>query len=116
MRNQEIIMPRSRIQILRLFLLYATVSCIVAGLWTYYAKTEIAKNEFASITAIAEGRAPTPFVSRRLAVDSARVIAASVPASAWTHITHFIESHGRLHRVLTDRLNWKPRNFPLLIS
>jgi hypothetical protein len=87
-----------------------------SAVWTYYARTEVKENEYSSIVAIAEGRAPAPFVERRLTVNVARLIVFAIPQSAWTAVRDHIATYRRLDRTLQDKLPWARSDYPLLIA
>jgi hypothetical protein len=99
---------------------YAMVSLVVTVLWTGWALTERCqekyRNRYNSIVAIADGSAPSPFVKRRLLADSARVLAAVVPATTWRRVSDAIDADPTLTRGVRSYLGWRTEHDPLLLS
>jgi hypothetical protein len=106
---------------------------VIVLTWTWFARTELFFDRldieapsgehycswYSSIVRLADGKALSPFVKRRLLPDLAQLVARSVPAEAWSALTRRIEGEGRLAEILRDqlrRLNWRPEHYPLLFS
>src|SRR5262245_51018103 len=84
---------------------YAAIALAVTALWVYCARTECDvdrwevwlpsgehySSRFNSIARLAEGRAFSPFVRRRLLADLARGLAASVPDSLWSGLRKLLD-------------------------
>lgn len=111
-------MPDSQSSTRRLvwFVLFAAVALVVTVVWTWAAQTQAAADLYSNIVANAEGKLPTPFVTRRLAADGGRLLARVVPDSAWDAISSQVFAIKPLAKLLNNPLNWTPADFPLLAS
>jgi hypothetical protein len=111
---------------------YLVLSLLVAGEWTYCARTEEAVERldaalptgevyswrYTGIVRMAEGRAWAPFVKRRLLPDLARGLAAAVPEPAWQELARWVQADGAgpaWARAQLRRLYWQPQHLPLLL-
>jgi hypothetical protein len=110
---------------------YGLIAVVVTGVWVYCARTEYAvefldvrlpsgeaySSRFASITRLAEGRAFSPFVKRRLLPDLARGLAAVLPPALWAPVRRAltVAAHGPPWlQVVLGRQGWKPEHVPIL--
>jgi hypothetical protein len=116
-----------------LFLLglgYAAIALAVTALWVYCARTEYDVDRldvrlpsgehysarFGSIARLAEGRAFSPFVRRRLLADLARGLTAAVPERLWYPLRQLLDAAtapGWMRPILR-RQEWKPQDGPIL--
>lgn len=109
---------------------YAVIALAVTALWVYCARTECDvdrwevrlpsgehySSRFNSIVRLAEGRAFSPFVRRRLLADLARGLAGAVPDVFWNPLRQLLDSSaapGWMRPVLR-RQEWKPQDGPVL--
>jgi hypothetical protein len=109
---------------------YTAVALAVTVAWIYCARTEFDVDRldvrmpsgtacslrFCSIARLAEGRAFSPFVRRRLLADLARGLAVAVPDPCWSPLRKLLdeaEAPGWMRPVLR-RQEWKPQDGPVL--
>jgi hypothetical protein len=110
---------------------YLAVACAVTALWVHCARTEFQVDalevklpsggpysaKFSSIVRLAQGRAFSPFVKRRLLPDLARALAALPPDSWWEGPRRWLRE-GRSGppwvRYLLERQEWKEEDVPIL--
>jgi hypothetical protein len=112
---------------------YLLTALAVTVVWISCARTEYGVDErevylssgehyssrFCSIVRLAEGRAFSPFVKRRLLPDLARLLAWALPNSCWSPMQHLLRdpaSNPAWLRAFLERQQWKPDDWPLLGS
>jgi hypothetical protein len=109
---------------------YAAVALAVTALWVHCARTECDvdrwevwlpsgehySSRFNSIPRLAEGRAFSPFVRRRLLADLARGLAGAVPESLWSGVRQLLDPATApvWMRPVLRRQEWKPQDAPVL--
>jgi len=100
------------------FIIFALTALAVTGVWTWAAKTQehVSYLRRSDIVANAYGLTPAPFVTRRLAVDTGRLIAYLVPAKMWDSLSSLLYGNKPIAKVLNDQLNWTPHDLPILAS
>jgi hypothetical protein len=112
---------------------YLLTAVAVTAVWMWCARTEYGTLElevrlpsgerytsrFCSIVRLAEGRAFSPFVKRRLLPDLARLLAWTLPDRCWSGMRQVlrdpVSAPGWL-RAFLERQQWKPEDWPLLGS
>jgi hypothetical protein len=112
-------------------LAYALTALAVTGVWIHFARTEYQVDEqvvltpsgvvystrFCSIVRLAQGKALSPFVRRRLLADLARGLAAVVPDSLWEPLRRRVRGlpgGPPWLRLLLRRQGWRAEDIPLL--
>jgi hypothetical protein len=110
---------------------YAAVTIAVMGVWMNFARTEygieehivllpdgrVYSSRFCSIVLLAEGKAMSPFVRRRLLADLARGMAALLPDPVWAPLRRGLNCAAEgppLLRFFLSRQGWKAEDVPLL--
>ncbi len=110
---------------------YLLMALAVTAVWIHCARTEYNvealevylpsgehySSRFNSLTRLAQGRAFSPFVQRRLLPDLARTLAASLPESLWAPLRHALRAGaagGPWIQALLRRQQWQPEHVPVL--
>jgi hypothetical protein len=116
---------------LRTALVYGAAALAVTAVWVHCARTEYGVDErgerypsgevysarFCSIVRLAQGRAYSPFVRRRLLVDLARGLAAVIPSSWWEPLQRCARAPQEAPPwlgALLRRQEWKAEDIPLM--
>src|SRR4051794_33319650 len=98
-------------------LLYVLTAIWIGSIWTYMARTETHQYDFANIVKMSKDESPGPFIWRRLAIDTSRLIVSIVPESVWSRASDTID-HSRILRPMLrgNRMGWTRETDPILIS